>query len=359
MNDIELRYLMATEGAQVGLWDWNIKTGEVHFNEQWYTLLGFTPYELPESFETFEELCHPDDLRAVLDALQRHFDDDQQAYKINLRMRHKQGGWVWIYTTGKVMERDSEGKPVRAFGIHIDVTEQVDAERALVRANRKLEQFAFMASHDMKAPLRTISMALGVLQKQSPDIAEGDNKKTFDFITHAVEDLQIMLEDLLSFARSDVQSVHEEQFCSEGAVEDVLQMTSASIEEANAHITIEDLPVITCNKARFSRIVQNLVSNAIKFHGPNEKPDISIRCSEEPECWIFSLRDKGIGISEESLEVIFEPYSRLHEDQKIEGLGLGLNIVRQFASDLGGDAWAESSEGQGSEFFFSIPKPEK
>ena len=349
---------MATEGANVGLWDWNIETGEVHFNEQWYTLLGYKPYELLESFETFKSLCHPDDRQSVIDALDAHFENDKVPYKINLRMRHANGDWVWIHTTGKVMQRDGDGKPIRAYGIHIDVSEQVRAEQALKAANRKLEQFAFMASHDMKTPLRTIAMSMGLLKQQAPEVLSGENKQTFDFIMSAINELQLMLEDLLAFSRNESVSAQEETFNAQGAVEDVLRMMSSSIEEAKMEVTIDKLPTITSNRARFTRVLQNLISNALKFAKADVTPQVIVQCDVEQDCWTFSLKDNGIGIEEENLEFIFEPYARVNPQGGVEGLGLGLNIVQQFVSDLGGDVWVESEYGKGSAFFFSIPMPE-
>lgn len=125
------RFEITTRGAHIGLWDWNISTNKTHFSDEWYTLLGYEPLELPEDFETFRQLCHPDDFEEAMSLLEQHLAGEIAEYQISIRMKHKKGHEVWILTTGQVTEYDELDEPVRVSGIHMDITKRKKAQKEM------------------------------------------------------------------------------------------------------------------------------------------------------------------------------------------------------------------------------------
>ncbi|MFB6186020.1 MAG: PAS domain-containing protein, partial [Halobacteriaceae archaeon] len=147
------RFELAVEGANLGVWDWDMTTDEVEFNEQWAEMLGYSRDELAFSFDTWERLVHPDDLPSVTEALEAHIDGDTDIYDHEIRMQTKGGDWKWILTVGKVVDRNDEGAATRAAGVHIDINDRKEAKQELKRQNSRLNEFASVISHDLRNPL--------------------------------------------------------------------------------------------------------------------------------------------------------------------------------------------------------------
>ena len=168
------RLIRVIEGTEAGTWEWNIQTGEIIFNEEWARILGYKLHELePISIKTWESLLHPEDLPIAQKALENHFSGLTSFYQTEIRLRHKEGHWVWILGRGRVMKKADDGSPLWMFGTQIDISEKKAKEEALERLNERLQStnselkiFASVASHDMREPLRMISSFLSLIQKK-------------------------------------------------------------------------------------------------------------------------------------------------------------------------------------------------
>ena len=221
-------------------------------------------------------------------------------------------------------------------------------------SNQELEQFAYVTSHDLKEPLRMITSFLQLLQKRYSDELD---EEANDFINYAVDGakrMNMMINDLLEYSRIGSTERKYQYLQTEKILETVLTNLKPSIEEANAIITHDPLPLIYANEYMMIQLFQNIISNAIKYRG-EETPKIHVSTDYIDEEYIFSITDNGIGIDQKYLERIFKIFQRLHTHEKYEGTGIGLAISKRIIQKHRGKIWAESELGKGTTFYFTIP----
>ena len=221
--------------------------------------------------------------------------------------------------------------------------------------NKELEQFAYVASHDLQEPLRTISGFVELLQKEYGDRLGGKGYKYLEYLSQGSDRMKTLIKDLLDYSRigreKEAMSVDSRQTLAE-----VLADLDKSIHESGARIQSSDLPVLRAYPTELKLLLQNLITNAIKFRHPDRAPEIYIEAVPEPACWKFMVSDNGIGIESQFLDRIFIIFQRLHSRTKYEGSGIGLAHGKKIAELHGGRLWAESQPGRGSQFFFTISK---
>jgi light-regulated signal transduction histidine kinase (bacteriophytochrome) len=225
----------------------------------------------------------------------------------------------------------------------------------LKRSNAELEQFAYVASHDLQEPLRMVASFTQLLQNRYQDKLDDDAN---DFINYAVDGatrMQNLISDLLIFSRVGTRGKPFKTTDMNIILENVLANIQLSTIEADAEITYDPLPAIIADGSQMAQILQNLISNAIKFRA---KSPIHIHVSGEnkPDKWVFSIRDNGIGIEPKNFEFIFVIFQRLHKRDEYEGTGIGLAICKKIIQRHNGKIWVESELGKGSTFYFTIPK---
>ncbi len=221
-------------------------------------------------------------------------------------------------------------------------------------SNRALEQFAYVSSHDLREPLRMITSFLQLLKKRYENDLDED---AHDFINYAVEGakrLDMMLNDLLEYSKIGIQESQMKYLHSEKIVEQALNNLKTQIQNNNAEITYDSLPIIYANEYQMIQLFQNLISNGIKFHGEND-PNIHISVKKKDEEYVFAVKDNGIGIKEQHLKKIFTIFQRLNQRQQYNGSGIGLAITQRIIQEHGGIMWATSNSGRGSTFYFTIP----
>ncbi|MGE5430601.1 MAG: PAS domain S-box protein [Syntrophomonadaceae bacterium] len=263
--------------------------------------------------------------------------------------------------TNKFPLFDEQGKIYGICGVSTDLTELklTNAElkqtmEALKRSNSELEQFAYIASHDLQEPLRMVSNYAQLLLKFYSNILD---QRAFDFLNFIVAGTQRMnslIQDLLSYARV-TSKVQPFSACDlNSIVKEVLHYLQVAISESNAEINYDNLPEISGDPLQMKQLVQNLLTNAIKFSGGN-KPVISISAERKEKEWIFRVKDNGIGIKPEQFENIFLLLHRLHSKEEYPGTGIGLALCKKIVERHGGRIWVESEEGKGSTFCFTLP----
>jgi len=229
----------------------------------------------------------------------------------------------------------------------------------LARSNIELQQFAYIASHDLQEPLRAISGFTELLVKRYHGKIDEKADTYIDFITEGTTRMQQMIQDLLAYSRVQTQ-VHEFVLIDSNVSLDLaLSDLQVAIKEHNAIITSDPLPSIFADREQITKMFQNLVGNAIKFNQPGVVPKVHISAKQDENNWIFSVSDNGIGISQEYADRIFKIFQRLHTRDEYPGTGIGLAICKRIAEQHGGTIWIESVPGSGSTFYFTIPKRKK
>ncbi len=225
----------------------------------------------------------------------------------------------------------------------------------LKRKNKELEQFAYVASHDLQEPLRTISNFVGLIEEKYSETNDVDTEQHLKFIVNASTKMQNLIKELLQLSRIGTNISFSTIDCN-NIVDDVITDLEVSMNESNAQIRTSQLPVLEGNEMELKRLFLNLISNAIKFRKEDITPVIEIAVEERNTEWLFSIKDNGIGIEEKYQEKIFIIFQRLHAVDMYGGTVIGLASCKKIVSLHDGKIWIESSLGEGSTFYFTISK---
>ena len=225
----------------------------------------------------------------------------------------------------------------------------------LLMANEDLKQFAYVASHDLKEPIRMIGSFTQIIQKKTKDLLDEKDHQYFDFINGGVNRMNELLDGLLKYATVGNHDLNIEEFDMKDIVQVCLANLHIRIAETGAEISYDNLPLIRSNKSLIIQLLQNLISNAIKFTKKDQPPIIKLGYYKTQDEFIFFVKDNGIGISPEMKDKIFEIFQRLHSRETYEGTGIGLAICQKIAKRLQGRLWVDSEPDVGSTFYFAVP----
>jgi signal transduction histidine kinase len=228
--------------------------------------------------------------------------------------------------------------------------------RELERSNKELEEFAYLASHDLQEPLRMVGSFLQLLQQRYQDKLD---EQANEYIYYAVEGaarMKRLINDLLNYSRTNREWLIE-QVDIAGTIRDALQNLAASVKESDAIIHFEHMPVLAADPGQMLQLFQNLIGNAIKFRKKDGKPVINISASKNNASWLFAIEDNGIGIHQQYSEKIFIIFKKLHGKERYEGTGIGLAIAKKIVERHGGKIWFESPPGKGTTFYFTLNPP--
>jgi len=236
----------------------------------------------------------------------------------------------------------------------VEIAQREAVKQELMESNESLEQFAYVASHDLKEPLRTIGSFSQLLKRKLADKLDEETGEYFHFVVNGVQRMSNLLDNLLAFSR-----LNREPEIVEVNLDNCLELNKLklnnTIENNNGTIIIDPMPIVKASRTQMNQLFQNLMSNGLKFR-KEEAPVVRISCKEEGDDFLFSVEDNGIGIPEEFQEKIFVIFQRLEEDAKFEGTGIGLAICKKIVQNHRGDIWLESTPGKGTTFYFTIPK---
>ena len=259
------------------------------------------------------------------------------------------------------LRRDSSGNPIGFRGIVRDVTERKQAEEALkekteelARSNRELEQFAYVASHDLQEPLRMVTNFVQLLAKQYQGKLDSNADDFINFTVDGAMRMSKLINDLLAYSRVGTPGLPFEPINCETILQEALDNLKVTMEESGAVVTHDSLPTVMADSSQLVQLFQNLIGNAIKFRG-DERPRVHVSASRSDNGWTFSVRDNGIGIAPEHAERIFIIFQRLHGRNEYAGTGIGLAVCKKIVERHGGRIWVESEPGKGATFYFTLP----
>jgi signal transduction histidine kinase len=280
---------------------------------------------------------------------------------IDLRIDQPNGRTVSLIG-GAVPLFDGQGRPRGAIAAFHDVTARRQAERnlhrtleELQRSNADLEQFAYVASHDLQEPLRAMSGMVQLLRQRYRSQLDARGLEYIDLAVESAARMQALIGALLSFSRLDRAVGPRAAVDMNDVLAHALANLSVALREAQAEVLAEPLPMVVADAAQLTQVLQNLIGNAVKFRG-DQPPQIRIGVTPVAQTWQFHVRDNGIGIDPEYFDRIFVIFQRLHGRRDYGGMGIGLALCKKIVERHGGRIWVESAPGAGATFFFTLPR---
>ncbi len=364
---------VALATAGVGAWEWKIGENTVNWTEHMDRLHGFQPGTLPGTYEGFLQLLDPNDRERVAHEVYRAIFEGA-VYDTEFRIVWPDGTRHALAARGHVF-RDETGRPLRMMGVCWDVTARLRAQedlqrlaKELARSNAELEQFAYIASHDLQEPLRKVQAFGDLLAMTAVEALDEQGRFYVERMRGAAGRMQMLVNDLLNFARVTSLARPFVEVDLAGVANEVASDLENRLKITGGQVEIGELPRVESDPSQMRQLLQNLIGNALKFHRKGVPPVVVLRSRflgdsdpalAEPartagRCEI-SVQDNGIGFEEKYLERIFAPFQRLHARAEYEGTGMGLAICRKIVERHGGSITARSTPGQGTTFLVTLP----
>ena len=251
--------------------------------------------------------------------------------------------------------RDDAGALLGFVKIMSDETARKQLQDSLSESNAALEQFAYVASHDLQEPLRTMGAFAELLIKKYAGQFNPEADRYLSHIVKASQRMSSLIQDLLEYARAATEEERPTSVALDEDLEAALTHLTQAIEESGASVTHDPMPTIEVDRGQMVRLFQNLIGNALKYRKPDQSPIIHVTCEKTDGEWIIAIRDNGIGFDPQYASTIFAPFKRLHQPDEFPGTGVGLAICRRIVEAHGGRIWAESQLGEGATFRFTLP----
>ncbi len=356
----------ALEGANLAFWDQNFITGEIKRNDQWAKMLGYEPEEMSGTISDVLNIIHPDDYIKSKEISEKHKRGEIPVYKVEHRLKTKEGTWKWVLNWGKIFERNETGEPVRAIGIHMDINRQKQYEQELVKAKDAAEESdklksSFLAnmSHEIRTPMNGIIGFSNMLLKK--DLTEEKRKFYTQIIIDSSKQLLTIVNDILDISRIETEglTINRNNVHLNEVIQEIFTFFHPIAKKNDICLYSKkglgnDESIVLTDYVRLRQILTNLLNNAIKFTNCGQ---IRFGYHLNAQNIQFFVEDTGIGIAKEMQEKIFERFRQVedHLTRKHGGTGLGLAISKKLSELLGGKLWVESELGKGSTFYFTLP----
>jgi PAS domain S-box-containing protein len=355
------RYEVAVQGAGALIYDWDPETDEIVYGGAIEHITGYLPGELAGRLSDWSErLVHPGDRAAFAAEVQRTTDTGEN-FRLGFRLIRK-GGTVLEVEDDGYFTRDAGGQVLRMVGFVRDVTERNRAEAALRRANEELrrsnaelERFAYIASHDLQEPIRTVGSFAGLLGRRYGDVLDERGQGYLRTVEQGALRMKTLVDDLLVFSRLNADHPPLQPVNASEPLQEALARLDSALRDAGARVVVVELPTVCGDAPRLVQLFQNLLTNAVKFRREGETPEVRVGATREGDEWHFTVSDNGIGIEAAYFGRIFEMFQRLHGRERYEGSGLGLAICQKIVAQHGGRLWVQSVPGEGSTFHFTLP----
>lgn len=363
------RLVSISQGTDVGTWEWNVQTGETVFNDIWARIVGYTIEELaPVSVKTWETLTHPADLKQARELLKRHFSGELPFYDCEVRMKHKEGHWVWVYERGRVVSWTDDRQPLLMLGTHTDITERKRVAEDLVRAKELAEtahaaksDILVMMSHEIRTPIYAL---IGMTNLLLDTPLNREQREFASTTTRCGEAALEIINNILDVSKIEAGRMRLEMnvFELQPLVAGVLESLSSHAREKGLTLAMDiaaDVPTrLRSDDLRLRQVLAKLVGNSVKF---TERGEIIVRVrdlsSNGPRARLrFEIQDSGVGISAADQARLFQPFTQAcpADARKPNGAGLGLTIARRIVELFEGQIGVLSKPGAGTVFWFEI-----
>ena len=357
----EERLAEAQAVGHIGSWEWDIQNDEIHWSDELYRIYGLEPQAFEATYENFLANIHPEDRETVNETVQQAYATGEP-FEFDHAVVRPDGEVRVLHGRGEVV-LDPEGNPKRMLGTAQDITEQWRVEqqlraraRELEAKNEELERFAFVASHDLQEPLRTVALHIQLLRRALPGPLHEDVEAYLATAEGGAKRMHTLLRDLLAFTRIDHEERAFEDVDLEATVEAVTGILQAQAEACDGEITHDALPTVRAEPGMLQLVLQNLVANGLKFHEEGVAPHVHIQAEERPDVWEITVSDDGIGLDPAYAERAFSIFQRFHSQERYPGTGIGLAICRRVVERHGGEISLESAPGEGTRVTFTRPK---
>jgi PAS domain S-box-containing protein len=292
----------------------------------------------------------PAERTALLDRLRR-----ERRIEKDERFRRRRDGTVIHVVENIVGEFDGADNLARIKGYVVDDTQRYRAEEELRRSNEELQRFAYVASHDLQEPLRTIVSFSQLLERRCRGQLGPEADEYVAFIVAGGIRMQALIRDLLRLSRIETEAQPPVAISAGAVVADAVSTLGAPIGETGATVSVGPMPTVMADPGQIEQVFVNLIGNAIKYRSPERPPEIGISAEREGRFWRFAVADNGIGIGAEYFDRIFVIFQRLHTRDEYEGTGIGLAVARKIVERHGGRIWVESTPGEGTTFLVTLP----
>ncbi|HEX9958225.1 MAG TPA: ATP-binding protein [Fibrella sp.] len=367
----EAQLSQAQRMAGMASWEWYFGTTDIQWSPEMYQFWGYQPAEIGVTLDSVAGSTHVDDLPILASSVARLLQGDD--VEMEYRRYDKFGREIFIYTQGKIV-RDEAGRAIGVFGIDMDITRRKQQEQHLLELNRLLEEknreleqlvveanaFTYVASHDLQEPLRKIkSFNQLILEKEAGTLSE-QGREFFRRSTAAADRMQQLIRDLVAYSRISAGERMIESVDLAELVDEVRANHYESILDKQAEILVGPLPTVPVTRIAFQQLLDNLISNSLKYHRAGIPPQINItyQClteGNEPDQHLLTIADQGIGFDPAYSERIFQLFQRLHGQHQYAGTGIGLAICQRVMQSHGGTIQAIGKPGEGSTFIMRWP----
>ncbi|WP_243372392.1 ATP-binding protein [Geotalea sp. SG265] len=357
-RESEARFRGIFENAAVGISLFDPQARLKRANSRQCETLGYTEEELlGKSFDSF---THPQDHEPDLSRYRMLMEGSIRSYSLEKRYLRKDGGLIWVRVT-RSAQPGPRNLPEYSINIAEDISARKEAEEdrerllaEVQRSNQELQQFAYLASHDLQEPLRTIAGYLGLLERKYSGQLDEKARTYIGYAADGAGRMQKLIEGLLNFSRISRQ-VEFASVDTNAAFKAAVTNLEQRIEESGGTVNNDPLPIVPGDENQLVQLFQNLIGNGLKYRKPDILPHVHVSAKQEGNEWLFSVSDNGIGIESRHYDRIFQIFQRLHTSEEYPGTGIGLASCRKIVERHGGRIWVESVPGRGSVFYFTLP----
>ncbi len=367
LKDSEERYALVIDASEQGIWDWNVETNEIFYSKQWKRQIGYEDSEISNEFGSWVEHLHPDESADCEKTVKAYLENPTFHFFLEFRFRHKDGSYRWIYNKASSI-LNSQGRVVRMFGTHTDITESKRAELQIIKQNAELQKlnatkdkFFSIIAHDLKSPFNSIMGFSELLIENIETKDYNEITKYAGIILQSSRRAMNLLLNLMEWSRSQTgrMAFNPTLFDMGQLITDIKVMFDAIAGQKGIEIKSQ-LPsnaVAFADQTMINTVLRNLISNAIKF--TKQGGEINLQVTKEANRLTVTVKDNGIGIAKNRIDKLFridENYST-NGTANEEGTGLGLILCKEFIEKHNGEIGVTSEEGKGSAFYFALPTP--